>query len=136
MVDSQTPDPSLFWCPECSGHTDYSETKEYHHTSEGGHTSVTLRCKACDTEGKIPKKVRESIRLYVKCLFGLGIGFEVVAVGFGINEGFNSGVLITIFSTPFMCLFFWRLGKDEVILWKKWEKWAKERGWEDVEEDS
>ena len=131
MADPQKPDPNVFWCPECSGHTDYSETKERYYTEQGGGTTVTLKCKACDSEGGIPKQARESIRLYAKCVFWLGIGLEAIAVGFGIYEGFNTGVLIGIYSTPFICLFLWSLMQDQVVFWRKWKKWAKERGWEE-----
>ena len=79
-ADPQNPDPNVFWCMECSGHTDYSETKESVSTEQGSYDAVTLKCKACDTEGEIPKQVRESVRLYAKCLIGLVIVFEAIAV--------------------------------------------------------
>ncbi len=131
VADPQKPDPNVFWCMECSGHTDYSETKESVSTEQGSYDAVTLKCKACDTEGEIPKQVRESIRLYAKCLIGLVIVFEAIAVGFGIYEGFNTGVLVGIYSTPFICLFLWTFMQDQVVFWRKWKKWAKERGWEE-----
>ena len=129
-TDLQKPDPNVFWCPECSGHTDYSETKRWVSTEQGGNNAVTLKCKACDTEGEIPKQVRKSIRLYAKCLIGLAMFFEAIAVGFGIYEGFHTGILITIYSTPFICLFLWTLVQDQVVFWSKWKRWAKEHGWE------
>ena len=130
VAGPQKPDPSVFWCPECSEHTDYSETRERYYTEQGGGTTVTLKCKACDTEGKIPKQVRNSIRLYAKCLIGLAMFFEAFAIGFGIYEGFHTGILITIYSTPFICLFLWTFMQDEINFWSKWKRWAKGRGWE------
>ena len=141
MVDPQKPDPDVFWCLKCRAHTDYTETKVWVSTEHGGYNKRILKCKTCDSRGNIPKQALESMRNTTKHLFWVGIGFialavgvfEAIAVGFGIYEGFNTDVIIVIYSSPFVCLLLWFFAqRRNVIIWLKWLSWAKKRGWEEV----
>ena len=132
MADPQKPDPNVFWCPKCRAHTDYSETKVWVSTEHGGHNKIILKCKTCDSRGNIPKQALESMRNTTKLLFWIGIGFIALAVGCGIYEGFNTDVIIVMYSSPFVCLLLWFFAqRRNVIIWLKWLSWAKERGWEE-----
>lgn len=139
MVDPQEPDILANWCPQCCAHTDYDTIERKYTDSKGrrNRTEVDI-CKKCGSEdlwcpseqkGKLEKK---------GCLGVILIISASLVVATLISNSKEVGDLIYFLASLLLISLF-----GAVLLYvpsyfrlKKWKKWAKERGWEDVEEDS
>jgi hypothetical protein len=136
VADPQEPDPKVFWCPKCRAHTDYSETKVWVEGDRGpGRYKVILKCKTCDSKGGVPSEKIEWVRNVCKIvMLGTITVFIICLSSFIMNEraGQDSGSLITMIlilasiSTLFLAI----ITGGSFYFYKRWVKWAKERGWE------
>jgi len=144
MVDPQKPDPSLFWCKKCQSHSDYVKKAEVVH--EGGGVSYTKRvkrCVICDASGNVPIRCKKSAVDNAKKMGKVALVLNVIIIIWGTFKwGFYEGFLQGIFLCPLASvllggLFIWLpYNAAKMDFYIAWKKWAKERGWEDVEEDS
>ena len=67
-----------------------------------------------------------------KVALGVGVGFAILIISFGMYMGWDQYYLYSLLATPFVTLLAWIVGtKSSYSFLRKWEKWAKERGWEE-----
>ena len=138
MVDPQEPDILANWCPQCCEHTDYDTIERRIRSSTTTRIHKIDICKVCGSEdlwcpseqkGKLEKKGCLGVILTIAAsLVVAPLISNSKEVG-DLIYFLASLLLISLFGAVlFYVPSYFRL--------KKWKKWAKERGWEDVEENS
>ena len=138
MVDPQEPDTLANWCPQCSEHTDYDTIERRGYSGNYKFTQRIDICKVCGSEdlwcpaeqkGKLEKKGCLGVILIIAASLVVATLISNSKEVGDLIYFLASLLLISIFAAVlFYVPSYFRL--------KKWKKWAKERGWEDVEDDS
>ena len=138
MVDPQEPDILANWCPQCCEHTDYDTIERRIGSSTTARIHKIDICKVCGSEdlwcpseqkGKLEKKGCLGVILTIAAsLVVAPLISNSKEVG-DLIYFLASLLLISLFGAVYFYV-------PSYFKFKKWKKWAKERGWEDVEEDS
>jgi len=126
MSDSQIPDYKKPWCPECQEHTEY-EAETY----IGDHGEVTEnRCLCCDSESFVPIILKDKLKFMSLLITG---GFMLMFVLMAITGNRNSVSFWVVISISFLSYpaILWATCWADLDVYRKWEKWAKERGWKE-----
>jgi len=139
MVDPQEPDMRLYWCPQCCEHVDYNTIERRYTDSQGrsSRTDVDI-CKKCESDN-IFRPSRQEGKLESKgCLGVVLIIAASLVVATLISNSKEVGDLIYFLASLLLISIFAAVlfYVPSYFRLKKWKKWAKERGWEDVEDDS
>ena len=139
MVDPQEPDMRLYWCPQCCEHVDYNTIERRYTDSQGRSSRKDVDiCKKCESDN-IFRPSRQEGKLESKgCLGVVLIIAASLVVATLISNSKEVGDLIYFFASLllislFCAVYFY---VPSYFRLKKWKKWAKERGWEEVEGDS
>tara|TARA_Y100001934_G_C11941671_1_gene580525 strand:+ start:97 stop:516 length:420 start_codon:yes stop_codon:yes gene_type:complete len=139
MVDPQDPDILANWCPQCCEHVDYNTIERRYTDSQGrsSRTDVDI-CKKCESDN-IFRPSRQEGKLESKgCLGVVLIIAASLVVATLISNSKEVGDLIYFLASLLLISIFAAVlfYVPSYFRLKKWKKWAKERGWEDVEDDS
>jgi len=139
MVDPQEPDILANWCPQCCEHTDY-DTIERRIRGSSGHSRIHKIdiCKVCGSEG-LWWPSEQKWKLEKKgCLGVILIIAASLVVATLISNSKEVGDLIYFLASLLLISLFGAVYfyVPSYLRLNKWRKWAKERGWEEVEGDS
>ena len=129
----------LYWCPQCCEHVDYNTIERRYTDSQGrsSRTDVDI-CKKCESDN-IFRPSRQEGKLESKgCLGVVLIIAASLVVATLISNSKEVGDLIYFLASLLLISLFGAVlfYVPSYFRLKKWKKWAKERGWEDVEDDS
>ena len=138
MIDSQKPDPNAYWCMKCRGHiadADVTEVeKRYPMIGKVHDLPIVKGCRACSVEVGIPLECRSESLGLLRWGIVIAVVFEYWAISSAVTHGFDLEGIVMIFATPLVFIFcglIYTLIDETSLLWWKWKKWAKERGWEE-----
>ncbi len=133
MRDPQKPSYTARWCLRCKAHTEYTK----HSYGSGESRTTHYKCDVCNYHVTSPLGNIAAIALLLLVTAWIN-GF---LIRFYINE-WNVGMLldpfykfslvfIHVFANFLLSVYYYIIGKDHVSEYRKWKKWAKERGWEE-----